>query len=97
MPYLVSKYAKNDSLYPKDILTRARIDQRFHFDTAIIFGGAITSFVVTNVNDAESKFKVIEKKYFPENDSLWRKIRNSSRINRVNTQGIRLHRKASQR
>lgn len=46
MPYLVSKYAKSDALYPKDLVIRAKIDQRFHFDTAIIFGGAITSFVV---------------------------------------------------
>lgn len=52
MPYLVSKYAKNDSLYPKDLIKRAKIDQRLHFDTAIIFSGAISSFVV-------------EKKQFP--------------------------------
>lgn len=46
MPYLVSKYAKSDSLYPKDLVIRAKIDQRFHFDTAIIFGSAINSYVV---------------------------------------------------
>ncbi len=45
MPYLVSKYAKSDSLYPKDLVTRAKIDQRLHFDTSIIFG-AMGTFVV---------------------------------------------------
>ncbi|XP_063698170.1 glutathione S-transferase D7 [Culicoides brevitarsis] len=32
MTYLVSAYAKDDSLYPKDIRVRALIDQRLHFD-----------------------------------------------------------------
>lgn len=45
MPYLVSKYAKEDSLYPKNLIARARVDQRLHFDTSILFG-AIKSFVV---------------------------------------------------
>lgn len=57
MPYLVSKYAKTDSLYPKDLVIRAKIDQRFHFDTAIIFGGAITSFVVWPLSVLLSEFK----------------------------------------
>lgn len=37
--YLIGKYGKSDDhpLYPKDLYTRARIDQRLHFDTGILF------------------------------------------------------------
>lgn len=35
--YLVDKYGKNDSLYPKDPKTRAIINQRFYFDMGTIF------------------------------------------------------------
>lgn len=36
-PYLISKYGKDDSLYPKDLYTRAVIDQRLHFDNGVLF------------------------------------------------------------
>ncbi|EAT40303.1 AAEL007962-PA [Aedes aegypti] len=35
--YLVSKYAKDDSLYPKDIATRAKINAALHFDSGVLF------------------------------------------------------------
>ncbi|XP_050679349.1 glutathione S-transferase 1-like [Leptidea sinapis] len=35
--YLVTKYGKDDSLYPTDAKKRAIIDQRLHFDTGILF------------------------------------------------------------
>ncbi|CAG9131073.1 unnamed protein product [Plutella xylostella] len=35
--YLVDKYGKDDSLYPKDLQKRAVVDQRLHFDTGILF------------------------------------------------------------
>lgn len=35
--YLVGKYGKDDSLYPKNISKRALIDQRLHFDSGILF------------------------------------------------------------
>ncbi|KAI7815617.1 glutathione S-transferase [Rhyzopertha dominica] len=35
--YLVGKYGKDDSLYPKDLQKRAIIDQRLHFDSGILF------------------------------------------------------------
>ena len=35
--YLVDKYAPNDALYPKDLFTRARVDQRLHFDSGVLF------------------------------------------------------------
>lgn len=34
--YLVGKYAKNDSLYPKDLQKRAVVDQRLHFESGMI-------------------------------------------------------------
>lgn len=35
--YLVNKYAKDDSLYPKDPLKRAMVDQRLYYETGAIF------------------------------------------------------------
>lgn len=35
MAYLVSKYAKNDSLYPKDPKERAIVDQMMYFDSGL--------------------------------------------------------------
>ena len=35
--YLVEKYAKNDSLYPKDPQTRAVVNQRLYFDMGTLY------------------------------------------------------------
>ncbi|KAJ6635887.1 Glutathione S-transferase 1 [Pseudolycoriella hygida] len=35
--YLVDKYATDDSLYPKDIVARAHVNARLHFDTGFLF------------------------------------------------------------
>lgn len=35
--YLVSRYAKNDTLYPKEFYLRAIVDQRLHFDSGVLF------------------------------------------------------------
>lgn len=35
--YLVDKYGKDDSLYPKDLQKRAVVDQRLHFDSGVVF------------------------------------------------------------
>ncbi|KAB0802678.1 hypothetical protein PPYR_04864 [Photinus pyralis] len=37
MTYLVSKYGKDDSLYPKDPQVRATIDQRLYFDVSTLY------------------------------------------------------------
>ncbi|KAH8320884.1 hypothetical protein KR067_011775 [Drosophila pandora] len=34
--YLVSKYGKDDSLYPKDLQKRAIVDQRLHYDSSVV-------------------------------------------------------------
>lgn len=35
--YLVDKYSKDDSLYPRDLVLRARVHQRLFFDASILF------------------------------------------------------------
>lgn len=35
--YLVDKYAQTDQLYPKDLVKRAEVDARLHFDTGFLF------------------------------------------------------------
>ncbi|XP_058815243.1 glutathione S-transferase 1-like [Topomyia yanbarensis] len=35
--YLVSKYAKDDALYPKDLVTQARINAILHFESGVLF------------------------------------------------------------
>lgn len=34
--FLVGKYAKDDSLYPKDLYTKAVVDQRLHFESSVL-------------------------------------------------------------
>ena len=35
--YLFSKYGKDDKLYPKDVTTRAVVDQRLYFDMGTFY------------------------------------------------------------
>lgn len=35
--YLITKYGRDDSLYPSKPIVRAQIDQRLHFDTGVLF------------------------------------------------------------
>lgn len=35
--YLSEKYGKDDKLYPKDLVKRALVDARMHFDTGFLF------------------------------------------------------------
>lgn len=39
--YLVRRYAKDDSLYPRDYFKRALVDQRLHFESGVLFQGCI--------------------------------------------------------
>lgn len=35
--YLIGKYGPNDALYPKEFVQRAKIDQRLHFDSGVLY------------------------------------------------------------
>lgn len=55
--YLIGKYAKDDSLYPKDLQKRAVIDQRLHFDSGILFprlGAIVVSYYGHNIKKVNS-------------------------------------------
>jgi len=45
MAYLVSKYAKNDSLYPRDPKERAVVDQMMYFDAGTLYFNLIKCYV----------------------------------------------------
>lgn len=45
MAYLVSKYARNDSLYPKDPKERAIVDQMMYFDADSLYTNLIKCYV----------------------------------------------------
>ena len=35
--YLVEKYAKNDSLYPKDLIKRTKVNEILFYDASYVF------------------------------------------------------------
>lgn len=41
--YLIGKYATSDALYPTDLVQRARIDQRLHFDSSVLFASLLSA------------------------------------------------------
>lgn len=43
--YLVEKYGKDDSLYPKDLKKRGRVDQRLHFNSGVLFPAMVQAGV----------------------------------------------------
>ncbi|KAH0550171.1 hypothetical protein KQX54_017847 [Cotesia glomerata] len=70
--YLVSKYAKDDSLYPKDLQKRAIIDQRLHFEGEMlfvrlrnivrpIFYNKVKKFNEENINLAHETCEILDK------------------------------------
>nr|ASN63943.1 glutathione S-transferase epsilon 12 [Spodoptera exigua] len=78
--YLVTKYGKNDDLYPADPEKRAIIDQRLHFDSGILFPslrGTVepvlfwgeTSFRPENLAKIKKAYEFMEK--FLTNSKLW--------------------------
>ncbi|XP_030375565.1 glutathione S-transferase 1 [Scaptodrosophila lebanonensis] len=44
--YLVRKYGKDDSLYPKDFYRRAVVDQRLHFESGVLFQGCLRNIAL---------------------------------------------------
>lgn len=58
MTYLVSKYGKDDSLYPKDLKKRAIVDQRLHFSNDAFFvlkQITVRSYMVRNTSSGIEK------------------------------------------
>lgn len=58
--YLVDKYGNSDDhpLYPKDLYTRARIDQRLHFDSGVLFSSlaaVIRSVLLHGASELDQK------------------------------------------
>ncbi|KAH8400720.1 hypothetical protein KR009_000525 [Drosophila setifemur] len=52
--YLVSKYGKDDALYPKELQKRAIVDQRLHYDSSVVgpTGKAIV-FPILHLNNTQ--------------------------------------------
>ncbi|XP_023297999.2 glutathione S-transferase 1 [Lucilia cuprina] len=59
--FMVSKYAKDDKLYPKDLSKRARVDHRLHYENGVLFQ-VIKDMVARNIYGGEGDFnpKTIE-------------------------------------
>lgn len=53
---MLNQYAVDDSLYPKDPKKRAIIDQRLHFDNAILFG-SLRETMVPVIYDGEKTLR----------------------------------------
>ena len=69
--YLTDKYAKDDHLYPKDLYTRAKIHQRLHFDSSVLYVStsacymkvmyhAATEFPIDNIKELHSAYNFLE-------------------------------------
>ncbi|KAH8277740.1 hypothetical protein KR018_004441 [Drosophila ironensis] len=54
MCFMVAKYGGTDSLYPKDLKTRARIDHRMHFENGVLFQ-VVKDIVFRNIYGGEAK------------------------------------------
>ncbi|XP_017038684.1 glutathione S-transferase 1-like [Drosophila ficusphila] len=64
--YLVSKYGKDDSLYPKDLQKRAIVDQRLYYDSSVLISTARALFAPLREGKTEipkAKFDALEKVY----------------------------------
>lgn len=61
--YLIDKYAKDDSLYPKDLYERAKCNQRLHFSDAILYHGIRNCSMVYYTGGTEVPAKEIERLY----------------------------------
>jgi len=73
MTYIVDKYAKNDSLYPKDVQKRAIVDQWMQFDLSGLYQ-AVCDFLFgpTFYNEKENpeKGKILKEKLAVTNKQL---------------------------
>lgn len=64
--YLVGKYGKDDSMYPKDLQKRAIVDQRLHYDSSVMVTTGKGLFVPLKEGKTEipkAKFDALEEVY----------------------------------
>ncbi|XP_067634053.1 glutathione S-transferase 1-like [Eurosta solidaginis] len=66
--YLVRRYGKDDTLYPKDFFKRAQVDQRLHFESGVLFQGCLRNIALPlfygNENEVpRSKINAIYEAY----------------------------------
>ncbi|XP_029156859.1 glutathione S-transferase 1-1-like [Nylanderia fulva] len=64
MTYLVNKYGKDDSLYPKDPQKRALVDQRLYFDLGILYQSFIDTYFTwwfANITPNQAKYDKINE------------------------------------
>ncbi|KAH8246898.1 hypothetical protein KR032_002995, partial [Drosophila birchii] len=64
--YLVEKYGKDDSLFPKDPLKQAVVNQRLYFDMGILFDSFVKyyySLIRTGHSGTEEDFKTINSAF----------------------------------
>ncbi|XP_033153308.1 glutathione S-transferase 1-like [Drosophila mauritiana] len=64
--YLVSKYGKDDTLYPKDLQKRAIVDQRLHYDSSVLAttGRALTAPLREGKTEIpKARFDALEEVY----------------------------------
>lgn len=59
MTYLVSEYSTDDSLYPKDVRTRALVDQRIQFDLGTLYARMTDYFV--SISNQMSQYETKQK------------------------------------
>lgn len=64
MTYLVNKYAKNDSLYPKDPKQKALIDQMMYFDAGSLYFNVIKCYVCIHLSIAISLTNILMNIFF---------------------------------
>lgn len=66
MVYLVEKYAKDDSLYPKDLQKQALINQRLYFDMGTLYKSFADYYypqIFRKLPSNEEQFKKIEDSF----------------------------------
>jgi len=62
--YLVNKYAKDDKMYPKDPVVRARVDQRLYFDMGVFykaFGDCVYPVMFGGDKPGQDKFDKLKE------------------------------------
>ena len=65
--YLIEKYAKNDALYPKDLVQRTKINEKLFYDASYLFPRGYQIFVSKKIKKhisipSRKKIEKLQKK-----------------------------------